>query len=47
MEYRIPKQSGAAFTIERGETFSVTTFTDGRFNDYNREEVSGRWRVQP
>ena len=25
MDYRIPKQSGAAFTVERDETFSVTT----------------------
>jgi uncharacterized protein YcgI (DUF1989 family) len=25
MEYRIPKQEGAAFTVERDETFSVTT----------------------
>jgi uncharacterized protein YcgI (DUF1989 family) len=25
VDYRIPKQSGAAFTIEYGETFSVTT----------------------
>ena len=29
------------------ENGRVTVFIDGQFHDYNREEIGGRWRVQP